>query len=261
MKLDTMKNENSFLSLTELRERFNIKINYLTFHGIIDAIRPQRKLLRGNDILADTNEDTFAVKFFQASKPNKLVYNKLISLKQTSPSGSQSKWIADCNLEFPQSINWNAVYETPFCCTKASKLIVFQFKLLHRRLATNDYLHKIGLRNDDICTFCKNGKESLAHLFWHCKETFSFWGRFQDLLIRNQVTMKEKNYSMDLVLGLKIDVFSYLQHYLYFLVARYFIWTCKMKEIIPSVNNFPIFLQHVCDLEYDEKKKPKPLKN
>ena len=59
-------------------------------------------------------------------------------------------------------------FECAICCTKASKLIVFQFKLLHRRLATNDYLHKIGLRNDDICTFfCKNGKESLAHLFWH----------------------------------------------------------------------------------------------
>ena len=44
-------------------------------------------------------------------------------------------------------------FECAICCTKASKLIVFQFKLLHRRLATNDYLHKIGLRNDDICTF------------------------------------------------------------------------------------------------------------
>ena len=27
-----------------------------------------------------------------------------------------------------------------------------------------------------------------------------------------------------------------------------------MKEMIPSVNNFPIFLEHFCDLEYDEKK-------
>ena len=109
-------------------------------------------------------------KFFKASKPNKLVYNKLNSLKQISPSGSQNKRIVDCNLEFPESINWNAVYETPFCCTKASKLIVFQLKLLHRRLATNDYLHKIGLKNDDICTLCKTDKESLAHLFWHCRE-------------------------------------------------------------------------------------------
>ena len=70
-----MKDENSFLSLAEFRERFNIKINYLTFHGIIAAIRPQRKLLPRDDIPSDTKEDdTFAVNFFQASKPNELVY-------------------------------------------------------------------------------------------------------------------------------------------------------------------------------------------
>ena len=201
--------------------------------------------------------DTFAEKFFHTHKPSKLVYNKLINLMQTSLSGSQNKWIVDCNLEFPESINWNAVHETPWCCAKASILIVFQFKLHHRRLATNDYLHKIGLKNDDICTFCNNDNESLAHLFWHCRKSYSFWGRFQVLLTRNQVTTKETKYSIALVLGLKIDVFSHLQHYFYFLVARYLIWKCicKMNEIIPSINNFPIFLHHFCDIEYDEKKK------
>ena len=34
-----------------------------------------------------------------------------------------------------------------------------------------------------------------------------------------------------------------------------------MKEIMPNIYNFPIFLQYFCDLEYEEKKKPKPLKN
>lgn len=95
-----MKDKNSFLSLDEFRERFNVKINYITFHGIIAGIRPQRKLFRGNDIPSDSNEDdTFTVKFFQASKPNKLAYDKLFSLKQTSPRGGQRKWIVDSNLD------------------------------------------------------------------------------------------------------------------------------------------------------------------
>ena len=71
-----MKDENSFRSLAEFRERF-----YLSF-CIIAAIRPQRELFRGIDIPSDSNEDdTFTVKFFKASKPNKLAYNKLFSLK------------------------------------------------------------------------------------------------------------------------------------------------------------------------------------
>ena len=73
-----MKDENSFLSLTEFRERFNIKINYLTFHGIIAAIRPQRKLLRGNDILSDTNEDTFVNSFKPVSQINLFITNSSV---------------------------------------------------------------------------------------------------------------------------------------------------------------------------------------
>ena len=37
-------------------------------------------------------------------------------------------------------------YKLPFHCTNATKLIIFQFKLLHRRLATNGFLNKIGIR-------------------------------------------------------------------------------------------------------------------
>ena len=38
-------------------------------------------------------------------------------------------------------------YKLPFHSTNATKLIIFhQFKLLHRRLATNGFLNKIGIR-------------------------------------------------------------------------------------------------------------------
>ena len=62
-------------------------------------------------------------------------------------------------------------YKLPFDSTKATKLIIFQFKLPHRRLATNDFLNKIGIKENDICTFCRTEKESLFQLFWSCSET------------------------------------------------------------------------------------------
>ena len=137
----------------------------------------------------------------------------------------------------------------PFCCTEASKLIISQFKLLHRRLTTNDYLKKIGVREDDNCTFGKNEKESLAHLYWHCRETSLFWEGFQKLLSENQITVKPKNYTLALEVGLNTEVFSQTQQYFYFLLARYFIWKCKMKDGLPKVNN----------VENDKKRKPKSL--
>lgn len=79
----------------------------------------------------------------------------------------QENWCVDCSLQCSKTIDWEMAYKLPFCSSKSTKLIIFQFKLLHtRRLATNDFLNKIGIRENDICTFCRTEKESLFHLFW-----------------------------------------------------------------------------------------------
>ena len=62
--------------------------------------------------------------------------------------------------------NWKNTYSLAFMCTKETKLREFQFKLLDRRIATNDFLHKIGLKPIDSCTFCGETIENRIHLFW-----------------------------------------------------------------------------------------------
>ena len=100
----------------------------------------------------------------KAPKSNRLVYKKLVSAKQSSPRKSQEKWSADCSLQCSKTINWEMAYKLPFESMKATKLIIFQFKLLHRHLVTNDFLNKIGIRENDICTFCRTEKESLTFI-------------------------------------------------------------------------------------------------
>ena len=141
------------------------------------------------------------------------------------------------------SINWKMVYKLPFSSTKISKLIIFQFNL-HRCLATNDFLNKIGIRPDDLCPFCRDERESLIHLFWSCRKTNnSFWKNFQDWLIKNLILLKpNSSLSSAGVLGLKANLFSYTKQYFYFLVARYYIWTCKTCETNPKIEGFPSFL-------------------
>ena len=72
---------------------------------------------------------------------------KLIAKRITSTpdkSQSESKWIANCE-NYENLIKWDKSYVLPFYCTKETKLQTFQFKLLHRKVATNDYLHGIGM--------------------------------------------------------------------------------------------------------------------
>ena len=129
------------------------------------------------------NFSTFVDNFIKAPKPNRLAYKKLVSAKQIRPRKSQEKWIADCSIQCSKTIDWEMAYKLPFCSTKDTKIIIFQLRLLHRRLATNDYLNKIGIRDNDICTFCRTEKETLFHLrVWSCIETSCFWQGFMKWL-------------------------------------------------------------------------------
>ena len=216
-KRHLMKDAHNFLSFTELKERFDVKTNFLAYHGLVSCI----KLLR--NAIENQNEknkifSTFVENFIKAPKSNRLAYKKLVSAKQSSPRKSQEKWSADCNLQFSKTIDWDMAYKLPFYSTKATKLTIFQFKLLHRRLATNDFLDKIGIRENDICTFCRTEKESLLQLFWSCSETFSFWQGFMKWLAENQIKLKSEILTPDLIIILRSDILSDTKQYFYFLL-------------------------------------------
>ena len=198
-----MRDESKFLSFTEFKERFDIKTNFLTFYGVISSIKNLRNKVKTQPP-PKGNYESFIDVFLSVTKTNRMVYQKCVSFKQTSPSKTQNKWLTDCQITCSDTINWKVVYKLPFSCTKISKLILFQFKLLHRRLAANDILNKIGIRPDGLWTFCKDERESLIHLFWSCRETNFFWKNFQDWLNKNVISLKHNStLSSAAVLGLK----------------------------------------------------------
>ena len=90
--------------------------------------------------------ESFFLKFLETPKSSRLVYKKLVSNKSERPKSSQEKWRNEINVELDQNIAWEVAYEMAFKCTKSSKLRVFNFKFLHRRLATNTFLKKWDLK-------------------------------------------------------------------------------------------------------------------
>ena len=128
-----------------------------------------------------------------------------------------------------------------FKCTKTTKLIIFQYKLLHRRLSTNSFLKKIGIRQSDLCTFCKTEAESLIHLFWSCRVTSLFWQELKQWIATNHETAINDLRSAT-VLGLKPYAFN-KKICGHFLLARYYIWISRTQEKTLSLDNF-LILQH-----------------
>ena len=174
-----MKDHDTFLSFHEFKERYDVQTNFLTFQSVISALKALKTNNRNCLLSRNANFESFLSKFLKSKKANKMVYERLISLKQQFPLRSQQKWSTDCELESHETLDWQSIYGLSLRCTKITKLITFQYKLLHRRLATNDFLKKIGIKEGNMCTLCKIEVESLVHLFWFCEATSCFWRCFK----------------------------------------------------------------------------------
>ena len=103
--------------------------------------------------------------------------------------------------------------------------------MLHRRIAKNDFLTKIGVRDDPTCSFCNGEQENQLHLFWSCPKVASFW---HDLIVRlTLLHITPEHYTIDplVALGLKPDSSkNHPQINFSCLLARYYIWMSKKKK-------------------------------
>ena len=123
--------------------------------------------------------------------------------------------------------------------------MVFQFKFLHRKVVTNDFLLKIGKKETDSCSFFTGSPETLTHLFWDCRSTQTFWNNLSQWNSENRdlTNLNITLFSLALCLGLIDNISSLLLHYL-LLIARHYIYSRKLRNTIPMVQ---VYTQLVID--------------
>ena len=151
-----------------------------------------------------------------------------------------------CNLSI--IVNWENTYCLSFLCTRESKLRAFQFKFLHRKIAKNDFLYKIGIKQTDSCSFCEEQKETLVHLFWTCKYAQNFWKSMFKWISQNFKDLEIVSPSWSLCFGLTDDVKDLLFHHL-FLIARHYIYTCRLGNKLPMLQVYMQVLMNLIEIE------------
>ena len=216
-KVSNLLDETSsrFLTFEAFKEKYTIKANFLQYHSVVAAVLNAKK----NFVL---NQTTNTEQLVGSKNFCKLAYNMLIERQASLPQRNQDKWISDFQAYAAEEIDWSKIYSLPFLCTPESKLRVFQFKLVHRRISTNRYLFKVGLSSSEQCTFCENTSESLLHLFWECPKTKVFWNEVIKWL-GNFSCLSTKRFSPQLCLGFVDDTTDLLLHHA-LLIARYHIF-------------------------------------
>ena len=70
--------ETSYLSFSDFKERYNKKTNFLTFQGVISAIKSLLKTYDVNNNSCDTNCENLIDTFLKTSKPSRLAYKILV---------------------------------------------------------------------------------------------------------------------------------------------------------------------------------------
>ncbi len=143
------------------------------------------------------------------------------------------------------------IYLKPFRTTPDTKLRWFQFRILHNIIAANSFLAKIRVSSSDKCGFCNNETETIPHLFWHCSHVQNFWKLFSEMLKEKCPHSCNLNLNLELVIfGVKDNFISDETLDLILLLAKFYVYKCKLAKNISSLIHFKRILQ---DRYYIEK--------
>ena len=175
---DLQKDDKTWLNFDSFRTKYpSVKINFLHYHRIINAIPIEYKNNRkGNDPKKD------GISLFISSKKVPRTYyhhaqtNNIASLERSFNKHRQ--YMNDFLMEdFEQS------FEIMYQCTRSTKLLDFQYRLLHFSITTNKEAHHyFRVIDNDRCTFCSINQENIHHLMLHCRHSRDIWDRLQDFL-------------------------------------------------------------------------------
>ena len=149
-----MTGTNRFLPLNALASKYDIKPRPLGFYGLVSAVKSLHKTVTEVDEIRNQNPETLCDRIMKSQRPGPLIYKKFIKANSLTPTNSQNKWLQDCNYsEEENTFNWKRAYLLAPSCTKSTKLIEFQFKFLHRRIPTNNFLFKIEEKKTKTALF------------------------------------------------------------------------------------------------------------
>ena len=138
------KNGN-LLTYQEVKELFNIKINFLQYHGLCNAIKEWKRRLKINTINEKLQNPIvpFGLHIYMRNKKGTKDMYEILNSNNETPAGKIA-WNKIFNFSEEE---WKIIYKWTFEITNNTTLQWFQSRINHNILATNKYLHKIKLIN------------------------------------------------------------------------------------------------------------------
>jgi len=175
---DLLDENGGFKTFDSFQQTYGIKTNFIEYYGIIHAIENGFHLKNTCKKLEDPVLP-IAMDLLKINKKGcRIFYVVLLKAQHKKHVEDMNKWKLELQEDFTEE-RWKDFCALNFNFTNDVKLRWFQYRILHRILGTNDLLYKMNKRINDLCTFCKEEKETLSHLFVKCHISSRFWIMFQ----------------------------------------------------------------------------------
>ena len=141
------------MTYEQFQEKYNVQTNFIEFTGIKTSVElyiRRTEIDLGSDVSYNCYIPFNVKIIMKTAKGCKDIY-KLLNSKNVTPI-SQGKW----NRIFENvNLSWKDIYTIPVnCCSSNTKVHWFQYRIIHRIIATNDLLMKMNIRQTNLCTFC-----------------------------------------------------------------------------------------------------------
>lgn len=175
--------ENRLLGQLELQDRYRVSCNFLQALSIRSSIPHSWRSLLSADFRGNTNRrycmelNRSEVDILNSSP--KRSYRELV--REVKPIFSRAEsWSRDLNdINLLREEIWKDIFVLPFKTSRETKIQSFGFKVANRLTPCGKYLHKIRVRDNPLCTKCKE-EDSITHFFLSCPLVKEFWKKLSD---------------------------------------------------------------------------------
>ena len=144
------------------------------------------------------------------------------------------KWKQDLGSDFcPGIYEFGLMHLDIYKVTNIAKYRSFQYRLLQRALVTNVELEHWKMRDNNLCSFCHEYKETQVHLFYECQIVREVWKRFE-IYLRGKFSIQHMETSKEnILLNTAVKRKNHVANFL-ILVFKQYIYRqrCLNKDII-----------------------------
>ena len=245
--------DNKFLSHDEFKNKYNLNSDFLSYRGIIEAIKSYMRKCNLN--ICEGNLTIGESKVWKTILRGNREIKNILNHKHTIACKAITKW----NLKFDNP-DWTEIFKTIHTSTLDTKLKWFAYKIIYRIIPTNRHLYLIKIKNNSLCNFCNKSEQTISHLFWSCEHITHFWQTLENHIRSTCTQVTNVGFNEELILlgqntNSKVDQILYL----IILFAKYFIFSCKIQDRVPRIDIFKPYLKFRMAIE--QKSQPNHITN